>query len=119
MFLADGPIRTVNNSMGIGFGLDWLRYTDGGKCPRDDPGCDARNIDYVWIPVVLQWNFWLSRDWSVFGEPGIALRIEEDGKSKLDTFLIYGGGRYHFSDTVTLTLRGGHPTLSVGVSFLL
>ena len=68
---------------------------------------------------MLQWNFWLSRNWSVFGEPGLAFRIADPGDSKLDTFLIYGGGRFHFSEAAALTMRIGHPTFSLGVSFLL
>ena len=34
-------------------------------------------------------------------------------------FAAYAGGRFHFNDTVALTLRLGYPTLSFGVSFLL
>jgi hypothetical protein len=34
-------------------------------------------------------------------------------------FTLYAGGRYHFSDSVALTLRIGYPTLSVGVSFFM
>jgi hypothetical protein len=34
--------------------------------------------------------------------------------------VFYAGGRYHFSDSVGLTIRLGFPTaLSVGVSFFL
>jgi hypothetical protein len=32
---------------------------------------------------------------------------------------IYAGGRFHFTEHITLTMRVGHPTASVGVSFLL
>jgi hypothetical protein len=31
---------------------------------------------------------------------------------------LYVGGRYHFSESVALTMRLGFPTVSVGVSFL-
>ena len=27
--IQDGPIKTINNSMGIGFGLDWMHYSGG------------------------------------------------------------------------------------------
>jgi hypothetical protein len=30
---------------------------------------------------------------------------------------LFLGGRYHFTDRVSLTMRIGYPTLSVGVSF--
>jgi len=95
----NGFISSINNTVGIGFGVDW---TD----------------DHFRIPVVMQWNFWLSRNWSVFGEPGGLLNFKK--KDKVDPKpAFYAGGRYHFSDAVTLTMRIGHPTASVGVSFLL
>ena len=96
----NGFISTINNTVGIGFGLDW---TD-------------KNL---WIPVVMQWNFWLSENWSVFGEPGGVIRLTDERRDKVDFFAVYAGGRYHFSDTITLTMRVGRPTASIGVSFLL
>jgi hypothetical protein len=102
--LDNGFIRSINNSVGISFGVDWV-----------DKG--------VWIPVAMQWNFWLSRNWSVFGEPGVAIRAGRGLKGKHNDHLgflgLWAGGRYHFTDSVALTLRVGRPTLSVGVSFLL
>jgi hypothetical protein len=102
--LHNGFIPSINNSIGVGFGADWV-----------DKG--------VWIPVVMQWNFWLSRRWSVFGEPGVSIRAGEGLKGKHDDHLgilgLWAGGRFHFTDRVTLTMRVGRPTFSVGVSFLL
>jgi len=100
----NGFISSINNSVGIGFGGDWV-----------DKG--------VWIPVVMQWNFWLSRNWSVFGEPGVSIRVgrglEGDHNDHLGILALWAGGRFHFNDRIALTLRVGRPTLSVGVSFLL
>ena len=93
----NGFISSINNTVAIGFGADWAK-------------------DHFRIPVVMQWNFWLSRNWSVFGEPGGLIDI---GKKVKPHPAIYAGGRFHFSDTITLTMRVGHPTASVGVSFLL
>jgi hypothetical protein len=102
--LQNGFVRTINNSIGITFGVDWV-----------DKG--------VWLPIAMQWNFWLSRNWSVFGEPGVAIRLGEGLEGTHDDHLgflgLWVGGRYHFTDRFTLTLRVGRPTLSVGVSFLL
>jgi hypothetical protein len=64
----------------------------------------------------MQWNFWLSRNWSVFGEPGGL--VDFGDKTRVHP-AFYAGGRFHFTDRVTLTMRVGHPTASVGVSFLL
>jgi hypothetical protein len=117
----NGFVQTINNSIGIGVGLDWLFYGHG--CPRER---DCKTpTDFV-VPVVMQWNFWLHPKWSVFGEPGVAFHFRSNGGDKFDfdPFVIYGGGRFHFTDNVTLTMRLGAPTwhhsaFSIGVSFLL
>src|SRR5262245_53658832 len=57
----NGFVTTINNTVGIGFGVDW---TD-------------KNFR---LPVVMQWNFWLSRNWSVFGEPGGVLNFKKNDK---------------------------------------
>jgi hypothetical protein len=129
----DGFLPKLNDSVGIGFGVDWLRY-DGwqgrrGYCeerisgPAGVPIClrasaTGADVDYFYLPVVMQWNFWLHRRWSVFGEPGLALYVE-DGDLELQPFVLYAGGRFHITDRVALTLRVGYPTLSFGASFLL
>jgi hypothetical protein len=130
----DGFIPKLNDSIGIGFGLDYLRY-DGwqgprGRCeefvsgPSGTPVCVRvsggfdGDVDYFYVPVVMQWNFWLHRRWSVFGEPGAALYVE-DGDVDFQPFVLYAGGRFHITDYIALTLRLGYPTFSFGVSFLL
>jgi len=128
-----GFVPKLNDSVGIGFGVDYLRY-DGWQGPRGTcerfvtgpsgvPICvqassSINHVSYCYLPVVLQWNFWLHRRWSVFGEPGLSLYFQ-DGKLELAPFVLYAGGRYHLTDRVTLTLRVGYPTFSLGVSFLL
>lgn len=124
----NGFISTINNTVGVGVGVDWVHYDDSNlPCPKDPDSnsCADLNpdfsVNYVYVPVVMQWNFWLSRDWSVFGEPGLALRFVSRGDDgvALDPFLLFVGGRYHFSEPISLTLRAGYPTFSVGASFLL
>lgn len=119
-------VPKINNSVGIGFGLDWVYFRNAQDCVDEDPGpgraivCRRRDaIGYFWAPVVLQWNFFLSRNWSVFGEPGVAVRLTSPGDLDIDPFVMYVGGRWHFSNSATLTMRIGYPTFSVGVSFLL
>lgn len=125
----NGFVSSINNTVAIGFGFDFVHY-DGGGCyfrdRRDRRGriCVDDDTNVFWLPVVLQWNFWLTRNWSVFGEPGFALRIDDnnrDGDSDLgfDPIVFYAGGRFHFNERITLTMRMGWPTFSVGVSFLL
>jgi hypothetical protein len=99
----NGFVSSINNNVGIGFGADVFFH-------------DSKTI--VVVPIVMQWNFFLSKNWSVFGEPGGALVFGDgSGKLKGDPILA-AGGRFHFSERITLTLRAGYPALSVGASFL-
>ena len=125
--MKNGFVKTINNSVAISFGLDWMHYDVNDWCgrywQRRGVACGWDDeFDIFWLPVAMQWNFFLSENWSVFGEPGLALRINDDHYNDnvdLD-FAFYAGGRFHFSDTVSLTMRLGWPSaLSVGVSFFL
>lgn len=130
----DGFVDSINNSVAIGAGLDWLSYS----------GCyglrfgDCSNISAFWVPVVLQWNFYLSKGWSVFGEPGLSFSHVNYGDNCADTYVndqivtvdcgggsknrvrgaFWAGGRWHFSESKTLTMRLGFDYWTVGVSFL-
>ncbi len=98
----NGFIKSINNSVGIGFGLDLFF---------------GRNT--VFIPVVMQWNFWLTNHWSVFGEPGLGIAANKHKSGDTINPILMVGGRYHFNDKVALTMRIGYPAISVGVSFFL
>ena len=135
-----GFIPSINNSVGIGVGLDWIHYEgDGtgprGRCTRFVPGPAGTNIctevsgsgndntDYLWVPVVMQWNFWLARRWSAFGEIGAAIRWDDLHELGFSPVISWAGGRFHATDNVALTLRLGipfvlTPYISFGVSFL-
>ncbi len=125
----EGFIPKLNDSVGIGFGLDWIRYSgQGGRgyclrfesTPQGVPVCvetSAHSSSYVFVPVVMQWNFWLQRKWSVFGEPGLALSHRSGGDFGVVP-VVAAGGRYHFNDSVALTRRLGYPSFSLGVSLL-
>jgi hypothetical protein len=126
-----GFVPTINNSVAISFGLDWLRYSDCYYYFRGYAyGCGA---DYFEFPVALQWNFYVAHHWSVFGEPGIYIYHGsfDTGYCNAPGFPPCGyanqtgvdaafwiGARYHFSEAVALTMRLGYPTLSIGVSFM-
>ncbi|MCS6899344.1 MAG: hypothetical protein RMJ98_06695, partial [Myxococcales bacterium] len=62
----------INNSVGVGFGVDWVRSSYRYNCGRDRE-CYHDSVDWLLVPVVMQWSFYLTRSWSVFGEPGILL----------------------------------------------
>jgi hypothetical protein len=95
-----GFIRRVNDSVGVGFGVNYVTH------------------NHFLLSGAMQWNFWLSENWSVFGEPGVGLSTNKG--NNIDVWPHLGaGGRYHFSRNVTLTMRIGYPVVAVGVSFLL
>ena len=95
----NGFIKTINNSVGIGFGGD-IFFRSGT----------------VFLPVVMQWNFWLSTHWSVFGEPGVGFSPNAH-KDRFIHPVFMAGGRYHFNEKIALTLRIGYPAATVGASF--
>ena len=94
----NGFISSINNSVGIGVGIDYTKH--------------------FMVPVVMQWNFWLTRNWSIFGEPGVNLGDGGKDEFKLHPH-IAGGGRFRLTEKIHLTGRIGFPATSVGVSFLL
>jgi hypothetical protein len=136
----NGFVQTINNSVGLSFGFDWLHYTSGrdtsvGPCARWIAGPDNARIcvqvaglsgapaNYIFLPLALQWNFWLHRRFSAFGEPGVVIyhrNAEYEPDSQVGLAPLFDiGGRWHFSDFAALTFRFGYPTFSLGVSFLL
>lgn len=131
-----GFLPSVYDSVALGIGLDFVQYFGGGPstsecaewqgrgesaiCVRTRGGSGPALV--VYTPVVMQWNFYLTPKWSVFGEPGFAMffrtaRYENLNVGAIPT--IFVGGRYHFSNKATLTMRLGYPYTTVGVSFFL
>jgi hypothetical protein len=101
----NGFVSSINNSVGIGFGFDI------------DP---IRHANRFAVPIVMQWNFWLSTHWSVFGEPGASILFGEGhGSSRVGIPVVHAGGRFHITEAVALTMRVGYPDFSIGFSFLL
>lgn len=99
----NGFVKKINNSVGIGFGGD-VFFRKGT----------------VFLPVVMQWNFFLSNHWSVFAEPGFGITANANVNKFFPLHPTgYLGGRFHFNDRISLTLRAGYPSFSVGVSFML
>ncbi len=142
-FIHNGPIDTINNNMAITFGFDWAHSSAHcGPGLRPPPGyppdyyadyynCSANSY---WLPVALQWNFFLTDIISVFGEPGLAFVHHrwsrwvpcgagvscEYGDSATELHpALWGGARFMFSDTFGVTVRLGVPSISAGLSILL
>lgn len=132
----NGPIQKINNNMAIGFGVDWAYFNDpcGRYYYRDviflgTADCTAHDL---WFPVVLQWNFYLTPGIAVFGEPGFAVNHTsvsfdncpndldcEASDTDFVNFVFYAGGKFFVSDAVSVTVRLGFPSISVGASFYL
>jgi hypothetical protein len=132
-------IGNINNSVGVGVGLDWTRYRGCKGYYRYDEYYNCDKVNVFTVPVVMQWSFYITKSWSVFGEPGIALShyswddcdnaVYYDKKGRPYNYychdnrrlvdpVFFVGGRWHFADNVTLTMRLGWPFSSVGVSFM-
>ena len=141
-FLKNGPVSTINNNMAITFGLD-LTFGDGGYgwCyDRYDPTRripnGACNVTELWLPVGVQWNFYLTKVISVFGEGGFAIAhrrwsydwlcngpatpaCEQHNTTNDLELILAGGGRFMFSDKIGATIRIGFPMITAGINFLL
>jgi hypothetical protein len=134
----NGFVPSINNSVAIGFGVDWLHYSGAGCYDYygphgpNGPCYDVGDANYLFFPVVMQWNFFVAHQWSVFGEPGLVIyhgwfdycagapagyNCGNPTSTGVD-FAFWIGGRYHFNEHVALVLRIGYPTFSFGVSFM-
>jgi hypothetical protein len=132
----DGFIPGVNDSLALGVGLDYSHYDAAlsfqgarDQCLHFEPGPNGTSIctqvtsnggtySYLFVPVVLQWNFWFTQRFSAFGEPGVDLYLLANHGVSIGP-AVYVGGRVQVTDRITLTLRLGYPTVSFGVSFLM
>lgn len=120
---AYGHLGRVPQNLAIDFGADLLHYENcyyGQHC----------QANYFIAPVALQWNVFVARPVSVFGEAGVfvykgwfdACRPGEAGCDAppdlglLPTLAL--GARIHLARDVSLTARLGYPTSTIGVSFL-
>lgn len=108
--LKNGFIPSLNNSIAISFGADLAFAID--------------NSVRLLTPIALQWNFWLTQHWSVFGEPGIVIEFPmSTPNSNAEPIYVAPsldvGGRYNFNDHITFTVRLGYPTSTIGATFFL
>lgn len=136
--VSNGFVSSINDNVAIGLGLDWLHYSGGGcydynyKPPKGYPPCyGVGDANYIFLPVVMQWNFFVAQKWSVFGEPGLVIYhgwfdycaeapagfgCANPSATGVD-FAFFVGGRYHFNEHVSLAMRIGYPDFSIGLSF--
>jgi hypothetical protein len=126
--MQDGPVPSLNNNLAITFGLDWAHFSDCWYGPNRDCGEDD-----FWIPITLQWNFFLTPVVSVFPEFGLGFRDAvfnydngfdcNRGRCRGSNLelrpVLWFGARFRVSDPVSIVVRLGTPSLQLGVSFFL
>ncbi len=99
-------ISSINNSAGIGVGIDWLPYRlRHGDC------CGGA----LAVPVMFQWSFYFVPAFSMFIEPGVVAYLDDDPRVK---WALQLGARWHFGASTALTFRVGYPYTSLGISFM-
>jgi len=136
VILPEGFIPRLNDSVAVGVGLDIGHYTGSwaingyrDQCLHYEPGPAGTSVctdvssnggtyNYVFVPVVMQWNFWLTRRFSAFAEPGVDLYYLGNHGLWFSP-AAYLGGRFQIGDRVTLTGRIGYPMVALGVSFMM
>ena len=123
--LQDGPVSTINNSLAISFGIDWAWFGDcrayGGDCREND----------FWVPITMQWNFFLTSVVSLFPEFGLGFRdaaFDYDvacsprgcrGSSLEVHPVLWFGARFYLAQSFAIVVRLGTPSLQLGASFTL
>jgi hypothetical protein len=107
--LKNGFIPSINDNVAIGVGAELV--------------FDTGNAVRFVTPVVLQWNFWVTTHWSLFGEPGVAIEFPLSTPKGAEPIYfsptLSAGARYNFNDHVAFVVRLGYPVSSVGASFFL
>jgi hypothetical protein len=105
--VTNGFVRSINNSVALGLGIDMAHY--------------GPSSNVIWVPVVMQWNFYITDEITVFGEPGGALRTASShGQTELHIDgVMQAGAKFMFTRRVGLALRAGYPYFSAGLTFLL
>lgn len=104
-----GFVPKINDTVGITFGADVSGCTGY---------CDGHY--YLRFPVGLQWNFFITEKFNAFAEFGFVPMVDGGNRYRsvfYPDFFLQVGGRYMFTDKVSLTFRIGYPFFSLGVSF--
>jgi hypothetical protein len=94
-----GLFNGLNDSLGLSVGGDWVVTSA---------------YNHVWVPLVFQYNIWVSPKWSFLAEPGVALKFIKEA-AVTPAFQV--GARYMVSnDFLAVTARAGLPAVSLGVA---
>jgi hypothetical protein len=123
-FLSPGSI-TDDFSISPGIDLFFWDYYDGHNDHCHDGSCHSHGGLVVAVPVMAQWNLYITPKWSIFPEAGVVLIWGEHwrhrnfhGRSFIADFTAGFGARYHFSDRNTLLMRVVWPAgFQIGITF--
>lgn len=93
----------LNDTVAISFGID---ATSCSNC---------RHNAQLYFPIALQWNFYVFKQFNVFGEVGPLIRTDFAGA--VPDLYVAAGGRVPINDAVAFTFRLGYPFITLGASF--
>jgi hypothetical protein len=120
-----GLIDGTDDELALSPGLD-IFFWDYGDCYtyRGDRYCDGYGDGIgFWIPIPVQWNFYLNEDWSIFPELGLGLIWDDyyagrrGGRMRLRPMISFGA-RYHFAARNAFLMRLSWPMgLQLGITF--
>ncbi len=117
-------VPKINNNVAISFGADIVFWPFATQFINYVP-------TYLYLPVAMQWNFFLTKKWSVGPELGFVPEFGvfydynacglAAGCHNWGVFpAFWAVARFHFNDSVALTMRLGFPEFfNIGVSFFL
>jgi hypothetical protein len=94
-----GVLGNMDN-FALSTGLDWIGTST-------DP--------HFWVPFELQWNLWLTKEFSLRFEPGFALMFGAGTRVEPS---LYAGARYRIWRQLYVQGRVGIPVAAIGVSML-
>lgn len=136
----NGPVKSINNNMAVGFGFDWAHFDNACYVSVNSQGVrfatgwaySGCSMNDFWLPVVWQWSFYFSDLISAFFEPGLAIEhtrwdggicaggfcAYDDNHTGLE-LVLWLGVRFHLSQDFALVLRLGTPSLEFGPAFLM
>lgn len=122
------PFKGFDNDLGVGIGLDVIRYAAYRPADPLDP---SLRLTAYYVPLYVQWNVWLGSRASLFVEPTLLYRYAEfidscsaapPSKPCTDTTRFVptasAGLRFRIVDKVSGTIRVGWPVASIGASWL-
>jgi len=124
----NGPIRSIDDEIAFGVGLDVHYY--GAYKPGGTEAIDRAATTVVYVPLAVQWGFWLGKLVSIYVEPQLIYRYALYNEACTTpgivctpgTTILPGGQagiRFRLFDHFAIVVRAGYPQVaSIGLSWL-